>query len=98
VRVCLQIDHATNAVCGAWWEVGYGNDLDCAYIEPLSMVALTGVTEMFAKNPLVSWWDHWDRLSERISPGIWWEVVEVDDESYAYELLYHLASCHPRPV
>jgi hypothetical protein len=98
VRICVQIDHATNAICGAWWEIGREEELDCAYVAPLSMVALAGVMEMFAKDQAVTWWEHWDRLAARISPSTWWEVIEVDDESYAYELLYHLPTCHPRAV
>ena len=37
-------------------------------------------------------------VPHRISPLTWWEVAEVNDESYSYELLFHLETCNPLPV
>ena len=42
--------------------------------------------------------DWWDKLADRVSPLTWWEVAEVDDESYGYELLFKTLTCHPRSV
>lgn len=95
--MCFQIDHATNEPCGVWWEI-WDDDVAGGYLEPISMVALIGTMEMLSKSPLMTWWEHWDRLAERVSPNSWWEVIEVDDESYEKELLYDLPSCHPRAV
>lgn len=100
MRGCFQLDHATNAICGAWWEIGQFEDqeLDCAYVDPVSMVALIGTIEMLAKPAGYPWHEWWQGLADRVSPLTWWEVADVDDESYAYELLYHLETCHPCPA
>ncbi len=37
-------------------------------------------------------------VPHRISPLTWWEVAEVNDESYSYELLFHLETCNPRSI
>jgi len=97
VRVCFQIDHATGRPCGVWWEIG-DDELDCGYVDPISTVALAGVQEMLARPPGRTWHDHWQRLADRVSPWTWWEVAEVNDESYEYELLFHLETCNPLPV
>ena len=100
MRVCFQIDHATQLIAGAWWEIGHEADqeLACQYADPVSTLALAGVNDMLARPtgfPVHAWWD---KLRDRISPLTWWEVAEVDDESYGYELLFKTSSCHPRPV
>jgi len=96
VRVCFQIDHATGRPCGVWWEIG-DDELDCGFVDPISTVALAGVQEMLGRPPGRTWHDHWQSLADRVSPWTWWEVAEVNDESYEYELLFHLETCHPRP-
>lgn len=97
MRVCFQIDHATGRPCGVWWEI-VDDELDCGYVDPISTVALAGVQEMLARPPGRTWHDHWQRLTDRVSPWTWWEVAEVNDESYSYELLFHLETCNPLPV
>jgi hypothetical protein len=97
VRVCFQISHLTGRPCGVWWEVG-DDELDSGYVDPITTVALAGVQEMLARPPGRSWHEHWQRLSDRVSPWTWWEVAEVNDESYCYELLFHLDTCNPLPV
>ena len=72
--------------------------MDCGYVDPISTVALAGVQEMLARPEGRSWHEHWQRLSDRVSPWTWWEVAEVNDESYPYELLYHLEACNPLSV
>ncbi len=97
MRVCFQIDHATGRPCGVWWEIG-DDELDCGFVDPISTVALAGVQEMLARPPGRTWHDHWQSLADRVSPWTWWEVAEVDDESYAYELLFKTWTCHPHPA
>lgn len=100
--VCFQIDVHTQQIVGAWWEIGSPEDedqeLDCAYVDEISMVALAGTIEMYAKPKVTSWQDWWRHLSERTSFSTWFEIAEVDDESYGYELLYKTGTCNPRPV
>jgi len=100
IGVIFQIDHLTQAIAGCWWDIGRSEDqeFDCAYLDPVSMVALIGTIEMLAKAAGDPWYEWWQGLADRVSPLTWWEVAEVDDESYAYELLYHLETCHPRSV
>ena len=100
MRVCFQIDHATQMIAGAWWEIGYEVDmeLDCQYADPISTVALAGICEMLARPPGFPVHAWWSKLANRISPLTWWEVAEVDDESYGYELLFKTLTCHPRNV
>jgi len=97
MRVCFELEFPAGRVIGAWWEI-WGGELDCQYDDPISMKALLGVQTMLARPPTWSWHQYWDRLVDRISPLQWWEVGEVDDESYGYELLYHLETCHPRSI
>lgn len=94
MRVCLHIDRATGYVAGAWWELP-DELLDCEYAEPLSMLALEGVEWMARRPADMSWHRYWQRLADRVSPLEWFEVAEVDDESYGYDLLYRLSTCHP---
>ncbi len=51
MRACFRIDHQTTVIAGCWWEIGDSEDdeLDCAYVDPVSMVALIGTIEMLAK-------------------------------------------------
>lgn len=98
MRVCFQIDVETSQVAGVWWEIGDFTDqtLDCAYVDPISMVALLGIETMMRRPPTMSWHAYWAHLASRVSPTQWWEVAEVDNESYAYELLFKTWTCHPR--
>lgn len=100
--VCFQIDVQTQQLVGAWWEIGSPEDevpeLDCAYVDEVSTVALAGTIEMYAKPEATSWHDWWRYLSERTSFSVWWQIAEVDDESYGYELLYKTGTCNPRAV
>jgi len=73
-------------------------ELDCQYVEPISMVALHGVETMMAKPPEMPWHEYWAVLADGMSPLTWWEVADVDDESYGYELLFKTWTCHPRSV
>jgi len=100
MRVIFQIDHLTQAIAGCWWEIGDFEDkeLDCQYVEPISIVALHGVESMMSRPPGMLWHEWWQGLADRVSPLTWWEVAEVDDESYAYELLFKTWTCHPRPA
>lgn len=97
MRVCFQIDHLSNEPCGVWWEIDQ-DEVDCEYVDPVSTVALAGVMQMMTRPKSVTWWQWWDMLAGKTSQATWFEIVEVDDESYGYELLYHLPMCHPRVV
>jgi hypothetical protein len=77
MRVIFQIDHLTQAIAGVWWDIGQDEDeeLDCQYVEPISMAALHGVETMMARPPGMPWHDWWQRLTDRVSPLTWWEVA-----------------------
>jgi hypothetical protein len=96
VIVCLHLDPDTGYVAGAWWELP-DDELDFVYVDSLTTTALVGIDRMNDRPPGMDWPSYWSELmTSDLTES--YRIVEVDDESYGYELLYHLETCHPSPV
>lgn len=99
MQVALHLDPRTGDLEGIWFELpGWEEALACLYRDETSISHAIGVDVMSARSPMLTWHEYWAYLAGGSPYFDWWEVAEVDDESYPEELLYDIGSCHPRPV
>lgn len=84
--VALHIGYLAGRLEGVWYEVA-DDAVTYYYRDELSPICCQGVERMLRRPRGWTWAAYWIYLAGRIDGLEWWEVVNVDDESYPDEWL-----------